>query len=215
MITEGKPYFLSRPRRFGKSLLISTLAAVFEGRRDLFEAFTTEQGIDTTADNRDRSALMSAYRTFRLTDDLPAFIEAVKIFYASVPYHWAHDNRNEHYYHELLYTLLTAFGADIRVEEPTAKGRADLTLPMPRGICVMELKYEREGEHGSEADTVQAALDQISLTDLASGIQLIANLGGFEGGLDQALMSARNSGIIPVTYNGKKDLEDEAMPSVV
>ena len=46
MITEGCPYFLSRPRRFGKSLLVSTLAAVFEGRRDLFEAFTTEQGIE-------------------------------------------------------------------------------------------------------------------------------------------------------------------------
>ena len=46
MITEGKPYFLSRPRRFGKSLLVSTLAAVFEGRRDLFEAFTTDAGIE-------------------------------------------------------------------------------------------------------------------------------------------------------------------------
>ena len=46
MITEGKPYFLSRPRRFGKSLLVNTLAAVFEGRRDLFEAFTTKQGIE-------------------------------------------------------------------------------------------------------------------------------------------------------------------------
>nr|MCR4957426.1 AAA family ATPase [Prevotella sp.] len=46
MITEGCPYFLSRPRRFGKSLLVSTLAAVFEGRRDLFEAFTTEYGIE-------------------------------------------------------------------------------------------------------------------------------------------------------------------------
>ena len=46
MITQGCPYFLSRPRRFGKSLLISTLQAVFEGRRDLFEAFTTEQGIE-------------------------------------------------------------------------------------------------------------------------------------------------------------------------
>jgi hypothetical protein len=46
MITEGKPYFLSRPRRFGKSLLVNTLAAVFEGRRDLFEAFTTEYGIE-------------------------------------------------------------------------------------------------------------------------------------------------------------------------
>ena len=46
IITEGCPYFLSRPRRFGKSLLISTLAAIFEGRRELFEAFTTEQGIE-------------------------------------------------------------------------------------------------------------------------------------------------------------------------
>lgn len=31
MITERKPYFLSRPRRFGKSLLVSTLEAVFKG----------------------------------------------------------------------------------------------------------------------------------------------------------------------------------------
>ena len=45
MITEGCPYFLSRPRRFGKSLLVSTLAAVFEGRRELFEAFTTKQAV--------------------------------------------------------------------------------------------------------------------------------------------------------------------------
>ena len=46
LITEGCPYFLSRPRRFGKSLLISTLQAVFEGRRELFDAFTTEDGIE-------------------------------------------------------------------------------------------------------------------------------------------------------------------------
>ena len=31
------PYFLSRPRRFGKSLLLSTFKAYFEGRKDLFE----------------------------------------------------------------------------------------------------------------------------------------------------------------------------------
>ena len=30
-------YFLSRPRRFGKSLLITTLKAIFEGKRALFE----------------------------------------------------------------------------------------------------------------------------------------------------------------------------------
>ncbi len=37
LITEGKYYFISRPRRFGKSIMISTLAEIFEGNRDLFE----------------------------------------------------------------------------------------------------------------------------------------------------------------------------------
>ena len=34
---SGRAFFLSRPRRFGKSLLCSTLGAIFEGRRDLFD----------------------------------------------------------------------------------------------------------------------------------------------------------------------------------
>ena len=32
----GKIYFLSRPRRFGKSLLVSTLKCYFQGRKELF-----------------------------------------------------------------------------------------------------------------------------------------------------------------------------------
>ena len=36
-LTRGSVYFLGRPRRFGKSLLVSTLKYYFEGRRDLFE----------------------------------------------------------------------------------------------------------------------------------------------------------------------------------
>ena len=37
LVSEGKYYFLSRPRRFGKSLLLSTLEAYFEGKKELFE----------------------------------------------------------------------------------------------------------------------------------------------------------------------------------
>ncbi|EJX08720.1 protein containing DUF1703 [gut metagenome] len=37
LATEGKIYFLSRPRRFGKSLLLSTLRAYFEGKKELFK----------------------------------------------------------------------------------------------------------------------------------------------------------------------------------
>ena len=38
LVDSGSYYFLSRPQRFGKSLLIDTIACAFEGRRELFEA---------------------------------------------------------------------------------------------------------------------------------------------------------------------------------
>ncbi|WP_291527991.1 ATP-binding protein [Bacteroides sp. UBA939] len=43
MVKTGRYYFLSRPRRFGKSLLISTLRAYFEGKKELFEGLAMEQ----------------------------------------------------------------------------------------------------------------------------------------------------------------------------
>ncbi len=43
MVSEGNYYFLSRPRRFGKSLLLSTLEAYFEGEKELFEGLALSQ----------------------------------------------------------------------------------------------------------------------------------------------------------------------------
>ena len=40
--TDGKYFFLSRPRRFGKSLLLSTMKSYFEGRKDLFKGLAIE-----------------------------------------------------------------------------------------------------------------------------------------------------------------------------
>ena len=37
LVSTGSYYFLSRPRRFGKSLLVSTLEAYFQGKKELFE----------------------------------------------------------------------------------------------------------------------------------------------------------------------------------
>lgn len=47
---SGKYYFLSRPRRFGKSLMLSTLEAYFEGRRELFDGLWlgNAKGVDWT-----------------------------------------------------------------------------------------------------------------------------------------------------------------------
>ena len=45
LVTEGMYYFLARPRRFGKSLLVSTLKCLFEGRQELFAGlWIAEQG---------------------------------------------------------------------------------------------------------------------------------------------------------------------------
>lgn len=42
LVKTGSYYFLSRPRRFGKSLLISTLQAYFEGKKELFRGLAME-----------------------------------------------------------------------------------------------------------------------------------------------------------------------------
>ena len=40
---DGSQFFISRPRRFGKSLMLSTLKCLFEGRRDLFKGLKIEK----------------------------------------------------------------------------------------------------------------------------------------------------------------------------
>lgn len=48
LITKGEYYFLSRPRRFGKSLLLSTLEAFFQGKRELFKGLAIDSHDDIT-----------------------------------------------------------------------------------------------------------------------------------------------------------------------
>ncbi len=46
LIESGKYYFLSRPRRFGKSLLLSTIKEIFNGRKELFKGLWIEDNWD-------------------------------------------------------------------------------------------------------------------------------------------------------------------------
>ena len=46
LLDEGKHYFLSRPRRFGKSLFLDTLKELFEGNEPLFEGLAIQDGWD-------------------------------------------------------------------------------------------------------------------------------------------------------------------------
>ena len=56
LIQGGNPYFLSRPRRFGKSLFLSTLAAYFLGQKDLFKGLYLEKAEEAQAAQEQRTA---------------------------------------------------------------------------------------------------------------------------------------------------------------
>ena len=45
LIQSGECYFLSRPRRFGKSLTLSTLEAMFKGKAELFKGLYAEEWV--------------------------------------------------------------------------------------------------------------------------------------------------------------------------
>jgi hypothetical protein len=51
LVNSGKYFFLSRPRRFGKSLMVSTLKALFEGREELFEGLWIHERWDWAKKN--------------------------------------------------------------------------------------------------------------------------------------------------------------------
>ena len=121
----------------------------------LYQYVVHPKGLDNN-----RNALQEAYYAFFDYDDLPAFIESIKTFFAGIPYHLAEKaddeqsmEKAERHYHAIFYTLLVAFGTDVRAEEPTAKGRSDIVLKMPKGIYIMELKVD---------DTAENALAQIN-----------------------------------------------------
>ncbi|MBQ7691531.1 MAG: ATP-binding protein [Muribaculaceae bacterium] len=93
----------------------------------------------------------------RGTATLADFMAKLKDFYSAIPYDVANDN--ERHYQAILYAVLASFGTDVRVEERTAAGRADLVLLMPQEIYVMELKY---------GHTVQEAMEQLRARDYAA-----------------------------------------------
>lgn len=78
LVMTGNYYFLSRPRRFGKSLLISTFEAYFQGKKELFEGLAIEKlekdwieypvmHLDLNAEKFDRKEQLDAILSNQLT----------------------------------------------------------------------------------------------------------------------------------------------------
>ncbi len=77
IITSGNYYFLSRPRRFGKSLLLSTMKEIFKGSKALFEGLWIEDKWDWTKVNPvlHLSFAGSGYKQVGLTDAITEILD--------------------------------------------------------------------------------------------------------------------------------------------
>ena len=75
LVQSGRVYFLSRPRRFGKSLFLSTLAAYFLGQKELFKGLYLEKAEEEQAEFEQRAA-WEAYPVLYLDFNTGNYIES-------------------------------------------------------------------------------------------------------------------------------------------
>ncbi|MCX7759447.1 MAG: AAA family ATPase, partial [bacterium] len=80
LFDEGKYYFLSRPRRFGKSLFLDTIKCTFEAKKDLFKGLYLENNWDW--DTQYPTIRFSFDTTFKNSSDLEDFIRSLQNYWA-------------------------------------------------------------------------------------------------------------------------------------
>ena len=106
-----------------------------------------------------QDTLGNAFLDLRMKEiTIEQFIEAVRRWYAGIPYSITDKNQNEQLYQSLIYAALLGFGADVSAEDQTSDGRMDIALKLPDAIYIIELKYGK---------TADEATDQILTKDYA------------------------------------------------
>ena len=166
---EGRQFFISRPRRFGKSLMLSTLAAIFEGKRELFKGLSKTE-VDEIgnpklvlgAPNHEvrgaiRSGWFNAIIKVPATDfdalvdiakrqvaagDVDALIcETLYRLYAKIPPGWRIRNEADVKRHFRLF--MEMLGAKVGAEEGSARGYADAIIETRKAVWVFEFKFNK------------------------------------------------------------------------
>ena len=167
LVDAGRHHFLSRPRRFGKSLLLfqtgylTILGEEDRGGRIRYRLGYPNREVRQSLNERLLMALLpDAAR--RRADDAPlrellaandfagleAFFRAV---FAGVPHQWhvRNDIREyEGYYASVVYSCFAAQGFDLVPEESSSTGRADMVVRFEGGVYVFEFKSVGKGASG-------------------------------------------------------------------
>ena len=179
LVAEGTHYFLSRPRRFGKSLFLDTLKELFEGNKALFKGLHVHAGwtwgephpvvrLDFGSSHfgepGDLQANLAAQLEVLETADCAGLQELFHAFFASIPYEWHTNNdiaRYEGYYASVFYSYFAALGYDVAVEESSAVGRLDMAVRAGGHLYLFEFKVTEQAGAG-------AALAQLRERDYAA-----------------------------------------------
>ena len=96
------------------------------------------------------------------TNDFEGFAERMRSFFAGIPYQWQSGNgpaRYEAWYAGMLYACFRTIGLDLRVEDSSSRGRADMVVLHGGQVFVFEFKMA-DGE-GDQDTAAQQAIEQI------------------------------------------------------
>ncbi len=118
-------------------------------------AWLGKKGAEPLKRGREFCALLEAH-------DFAGFGATLQAWLAGIPYQWHATGdlaRCEAWYASLLYMCLRAVGADLRVEEASARGRADMVLRRGGQVFVLEFKMAEGADGGAAA--LEAALAQM------------------------------------------------------
>ena len=109
------------------------------------------RGLQTWQVGRDLCRLLA-------DNDFDGFADHMRAFFAGIPCQWQVKPelaRYEAWYAGMLYACFRAIGVDLRVEDSSARGRADMVLLHGGQVFVLEFKMARDGED-AEAATFRA-----------------------------------------------------------
>ncbi|MCF8105316.1 MAG: ATP-binding protein [Desulfohalobiaceae bacterium] len=107
------------------------------------------------AKTRNQSDLLDALSV----NDLDKLRELFQAFFASIPHDWYRKNQlagYEGYYASIVYCYFAALGLDVHPEEPTNKGRMDLTLRFEDRIYLIEFKVVELTDQAGALEQIKA-----------------------------------------------------------
>ena len=176
LLNEGSHYFLSRPRRFGKSLFLDTLKELFEGNEPLFAGLHIHDHwgwsvhhpvvrLDFAGGSfREPGSLhedvmmqleeLDSIRLARLLQahDCAGLEDLFRAFFASIPYQWYTNNHiadYEGFYASVFYSYFAALGDAITVADSSSHGRLDMALRTGGHVYLFEFKVNEMAPPGS------------------------------------------------------------------